>query len=234
MKDLMSSLKIFLIMLALICSSTIDASENSLNDVNNPKYKISIEKYFPLDENMVLHYDSNFGPTHYITKKSGGEYIQEYESDEFFSAQNIKLMGNSVFITKIEQEIDVLLFISHSISVTYNEPALILPLSLSLTEEWIWQGIEYVGDRIDTITITGKLTGYEEINCKAGTFNCLRFDYEISKASGKLTKFTEWREKDIGIVKLTADVSQKGFAGMMISLLGYDDIYFELEKIDIL
>ena len=230
----MNSIKIFLIILTFIYSATINASENSLKDGNNPKDKISIEKYFPLDENMVLHYDSNFGPTNYITKKSGGEYIQEYQSDEFFSAQNIKLIGNSVFITKIEQEVDVLLFISHSISVTYNEPALLLPLSLELNEKWTWHGIEYVDEKIDTITITGKLTGYEEIKCKAGTFNCLRFDYEISKASGKLTKFTEWREKDIGIVKLTADVSQKGFAGMMISLLGYDDIYFELEKIDIL
>lgn len=230
----MKSLKIFLIMLALICSSTIDASDNPLNNVNNPKDKISIEKYFPLDENIVLQYNSNFGTTSYITKKSGGEYIQEYESEEFFSAQNIKIIDNSVFITKIEQEVDIFMFISHSIAVTYSEPALILPLSVDFNEEWSWKGIEYVGDKIDTITITGKLTGYEEINCKAGTFNCLRFDYEISKASGKVTKFTEWREKDIGIVKLTADVSQKGFAGMMISLLGYDDIYFELEKIDII
>ena len=230
----MNSIKIFLMIVTFIYSKAIYASDNSLNDGNNRKDKISIEKYFPLDENMILHYDSNFGPTNYITKKSGGEYIQEYKSDEFFSAQNIKLMGNSVFITKIEQEVDVLLFISHSISVTYNEPALLLPLSLELNEKWTWHGIEYVDEKIDTITITGKLAGYEEIKCKAGTFNCLRFDYEISKASGKLTKFTEWREKDIGIVKLTADVSQKGFAGMMISLLGYDDIYFELEKIDIL
>jgi hypothetical protein len=229
----MHSLKIFLLTV-LSFTTTICAFEKALNIGNNPSEKISIEKYFPLDENLVLQYNSNFGPTNYTTKKSGGEYIQEYISDEFFSAQNIRLLNNSVFITKIEQEVDVLLFISHSISVTYNEPALILPLSLELNEKWIWHGIEYVDDKIDTITITGKLTGYEEINCKAGTFNCLRFDYEISKASGKLTKFTEWREKDIGIVKLTADVSQKGFAGMMISLLGYDEIYFELEKINIL
>ena len=231
----MNSLKIFITIFTFSSIiTTFYGAENSPNTGNNPKDKISIEKYFPLDENMVLHYDSNFGPTNYTTKKSGGEYVQEYESDEFFSAQNIKLIGNSVFITKIEQEVDVLLFISHSISVTYNEPALLLPLSLELNEKWTWHGIEYVDDKIDTITITGKLSGYEEINCKAGTFNCLRFDYEISKASGKLTKFTEWREKDIGVVKLNADVSQKGFAGMMISLLGYDEIYFELEKIKIL
>lgn len=231
----MHSLKIFLtIFAAMSFATTVFASENSLTTGNNPTEKISIEKYFPLDEKLVLHYNSNFGPTSYTTKKSREEYIQEYVSDEFFSAQNIKLLNNSVFITKIEQEVDVLLFISHSISVTYNEPALLLPLSLELNEKWTWHGIEYVDDKIDTIRISGKLTGYEEINCKAGTFNCLRFDYEISKASGKLTKFTEWREKDIGIVKLTADVSQKGFAGMMISLLGYDEIYFELEKINIL
>ncbi len=231
----MHSLKTFFTIFAIISfATTIFTFDKSLNIGNNPIEKISIEKYFPLDENLVLHYNSNFGPTNYTTKKSGGEYIQEYKSDEFFSAQNIKIKDNSVFIIKMEQEVDVLMFISHTIAVTYSEPALLLPLSLAVNEEWSWKGIEYVDEHIDTITITGKLAGFEEIVCEAGTFNCLRFDYKISKASGKVTKFTEWREKEIGIVKLTADVSQKGFAGLMINLLGYDDIYFELEKINIL
>jgi hypothetical protein len=231
----MHSLKLFLTIFAVISfSTTVFTFENSLTTGNNPSEKISIEQYFPLDENLVLQYNSNFGPTNYTTKKSGGGYVQEYKSDEFFSAQNIKIIDNSVFITKMEQEVDVLMFISHNITVTYSEPALLLPLSVTLNEEWSWKGIEYVDEHIDTITITGKLTGFEEIVCEAGTFNCLRFDYKISKASGKVTNFTEWREKDIGIVKLVADVSQKGFAGMMISLLGYDDIYFELEKVNIL
>jgi hypothetical protein len=226
--------KFFTVFILLLIAATGYTAELFPLIGNNTSEKISIEKYFPLDENLVLQYDSNFGKTNYKTKKSGIEFIQEYASDEFFSAQNVRVIGNSVFITRMEQEVDVFLFVSHRISVKYNEPALLLPLSLAINEEWSWQGIEFIEENIDTIQIAGKLIGYEEIDCKAGKFNCLRFDYVISKSSGKVTRFTEWREKDIGIVKLTADVSQKGFAGMMISLLGYDDIYFELEQIEIL
>jgi hypothetical protein len=224
----------FILYFVIFFSLEVLAKENLPNEKSEPADKVLIAKYFPLEENQVLLYKSNFGPTKYTLIKTGEEYTQEYKSDKFFSTQNIKLIDNSVFIMSMEQEVDVLLFITHGISVTYNEPALILPLSLELTEEWIWKGVEYIDEKIDTVTITGRLAGFEEISCKAGIFNCLRFDYVISKSSGKVTKFSEWREKDIGIVKLTADVSQKGFAGMMINLLGYDDIYFELEKIEIL
>jgi hypothetical protein len=231
----MNSFKIFFLSIIIATFTLIIyAGKNNPNDKNNTVEKISIAKYFPLNESIGLQYNSNFGKTNYTLIKSGEDYIQKFKSDDFFSAQSIKLIDNSIFLTSMEQEVDVLLFISHGIFVTYNEPALLLPLNLEIGEEWNWKGIEYIDERTDTVTISGKLTGFEVIDCEAGKFNCLRFDYEISKASGKLTRFTEWREENIGIVKLTADVSQKGFAGLMISLLGYDDIFFELEKINIL
>jgi len=67
---------------------------------------------------------------------------------------------------------------------------------------------------------------------EAGKFNCVKFQIDIrKKKSGTHTKFYEWRTPKIGLVKLEAYIDSKGFIGSIMSILGYDEMKFELKKI---
>jgi hypothetical protein len=74
--------------------------------------------------------------------------------------------------------------------------------------------------------------GDEMLNTEAGEFNCKKINYVIKKSSGKVTKYYEWRTPGIGLVKFEADLDPKGFIGTLQGLLGYDEIYFTLKKVE--
>lgn len=189
--------------------------------------------YFPFDSTKKLIYESTFGETECTTKLNGNNYLQEFKSDDFEMFQHINIIGKNYCVIDLQQEIDVFLFITHSIDAKYNEPAQMVKLPLSQNEEWTWTGFEYHDDDedADSLSITTKYTGDELITTPAGEFNCKKLEYVIRKSSGTVTKYYEWRAKDIGLVKLEADLDPKGFVGTIQGLLGYDDIYFNLKDI---
>ncbi len=193
----------------------------------------SIDKdYYPLDVNTKMIYESTFGETTCITRKDGDNYQQEFKSDGFEMFQRLGFVDDSYVVIDLQQEIDVFLFITHSVDVNYGEPAQMIGLPLVQGETWEWTGVEYIDDNVDTLFITAEYTGDEIITTPAGEFNCKKVNYVIKKSSGKVTRYYEWRTPDIGLVKLEADFDPKGFAGMIQGLLGYGEIYFTLKSVE--
>ena len=188
--------------------------------------------YFLLDVNKKMIFDSTFGETTCTTRKDGDNYQQEFKSDGFEMFQRLGFVDGSYAVIDLQQEIDVFLFITHSVDVRYSKPAQMIGLPLVQGEIWEWTGVEYIGDNVDTLFISAEYLDDEMITTPAGKFDCKKVNYVIRKSSGKVTRYYEWRTPGIGLVKLEADLDPKGFAGMIQGLLGYDDIYFTLKSVE--
>lgn len=187
--------------------------------------------YFPVDTSLKLIYDSSLGEAESTIKKEDKSYIFDMRNDDFFFIQTIHLENDSVYLTKLDQEIDVFLFITAGVKVTYDQPSLRFPFPLSIGDKWIWNGVEFIDDEHrDTISITGQVLGSEMVETEAGTFDCVKFQIDINKKRGN-TRFYEWRTPGIGLVKLEAYLNTNGFIGSIMSLLGYDEMSFVLKKI---
>jgi hypothetical protein len=189
-------------------------------------------EYFPFDPNTKLTYETTFGETICVTRLDGEEYVQQLKSDDFEMNQRLNIIDDNYCVVELQQEIDVFLFITHSVDVTYNEPARLVGLPLKENEKWEWTGIEYIDDKADTLFVTTVYAGDEVVKTQAGEFNCKKINYVIKKSSGKETRYYEWRTPGIGLVKFEADLDPKGFIGTLHGLLGYDEIYFNLKKVE--
>ena len=190
-------------------------------------------EYFPINPSLKLVYNSSLGEAFADIKKNGNSYVLDLRNDDFNFTQTVQVENDTVFLTKLDQNVDVFLFISSSISVSYNRPYLRFPFPLKKGDSWNWDGVEYIDGRDpDTIKVSGKVLGYENLVTEAGTFDCVKFQIDIRKKKrGTHTKFYEWRTPDIGLVKLEAFIDSKGFIGTVMNLLGYDEMKFELKDI---
>lgn len=229
--------KIFLFAGILLFSGVLNSDvlsqlyDNDKN-INLGEVKIGAD-YFPTNPSLKLVYNSSMGEAYAEIKKKGNSYIMDLRNDDFFFVQTIYVENDTIFLTKLDQEVDVFLFISSSSSVTYNRPYLRFPFPLSINDKWNWDGVEYIDEENpDTISVSGKVLGKELVKTEAGNFDCVKFQIDIrKKKSGTHTKFYEWRTPKIGLVKLEAFIDSKGFIGTIINLLGYDEMIFELKKI---
>jgi hypothetical protein len=190
-------------------------------------------EYFPTDPELKLVYNSSMGEAYAEIKQKGNNFIMDLRNDDFYFVQTVYVENDTIFLTKLEQEVDVFLFISSSASVTYSRPYLRFPFPLKKNDGWAWTGVEYIDEENpDTITVSGKVLGQEIVETEAGKFNCMKFQIDIHKQKrGTHTKFYEWRAPKIGLVKLEAFIDSKGFIGTIMNLLGYDEMKFELKKI---
>jgi hypothetical protein len=230
--------KIILVLLYCILIPIIAASDPSKesfavnHNYSREDYSIGPE-YFPTNTTLKMVYSSSMGEAYAEIKKKGKSYVMDLRNDDFYFIQTVHVENDTIFLTKLEQEVDVFLFISSSSSVTYNRPYLRFPFPLKKNDTWNWEGVEYIDDRDpDTINVSGKVLGYEKLVTEAGTFDCVKFQIDIRKKKrGTHTKFYEWRTPDIGLVKLEAFIDSKGFIGTVMNLLGYDEMIFELKEI---
>lgn len=208
---------------SLIVDSKI---ENNLDEIEISK------DYFPVDPSLKLAYNSSMGEAYAKIKKNGSSYIMDLRNDDFYFIQTVYVENDTIFLTKLDQNVDVFLFISSSTTVTYNRPYLRFPFPLKNNDSWTWNGIEYINEKNpDTIKVSGKVLVEEIVETEAGKFNCVKFQIDIfKKKSGSHTKFYEWRTPKIGLVKLEAFIDSKGFIGTVMNLLGYDEMKFELKK----
>ena len=189
--------------------------------------------YFPTDPSLKLIYNSSMGEAYAVIKRKGNNYVMDLRNDDFYFIQTVHVANDTVFLTKLEQEVDVFLFISSSASVTYNRPYLRFPFPLKNNDSWTWNGVEYIDEENpDSIKVSGRVLGSETVQTEAGKFECVKFQIDINKKkSGSHTRFYEWRTPKIGLVKLEAFIDSKGFIGTIMNLLGYDEMKFELKKI---
>jgi len=226
--------KLSSIIILLIFPVLVHPSDNksNRNQKNHSGLQIGSD-YFPTDPSLKLSYNSSMGDAEAVIKQVGNNFVMDLRNDDFFFVQTIHVENDTIFLTKLDQEVDVFLFISSGSSVTYNRPYLRFPFPLSINDEWNWNGVEFIdGENPDTISVSGKVLGEELIETEAGSFTCVKFQIDIrKKKSGSHTKFYEWRAPDIGLVRLEAFIDSKGFIGTIINLLGYDEMKFELKKI---
>jgi hypothetical protein len=213
----------------MIVFSNYNEKDESLNSFSGTITKV----YFPTNPSLKLSYNSSMGEAQAVIKQVGNNYIIDLRNDDFYFVQTVHVENDTIFLTKLDQEVDVFLFISSGSSVTYNRPYLRFPFPLSINDNWNWNGVEYIdGEDPDTISVSGKVLGKELVETEAGNFDCVKFQIDIrKKKSGSHTKFYEWRTPKIGLVKLEAFIDSKGFIGTIINLLGYDEMKFELKKI---
>ncbi len=216
------------LLLILICFGV--SSIIAAKGIEETKY-VGLE-YFPFDTNKKLIYETTFGEASSVIKSQGDEYVQELKSDDFIMNQRLNIIDDKYCVIDLQQEIDVFLFITHSVDVTYNEPARLISLPLKEYKKWEWTGVEYINDKVDTLFITTEYVGDEIVSTEAGEFNCKKINYVIKKSSGKVTKYYEWRTPGIGLVKFEADLDPKGFIGTLQGLLGYDEINFTLKRVE--
>jgi len=227
-KILLSTISIFLITGFAINNNEIF---NGPDLVMDPDMEFGAE-YFSTDKDLVLYYESNFGEAKSLVKNDGEKLILDMRSDDFIFIQDVVVRNDSVYLTRLEEEVDVLFFFSADQMVTYNEPALRIPFPMKAGQTWKWEGIEYIDeDKADSIVISGELLGMEIVSTAAGEFECIKIQTDIHKKSGVHTRFYEWRTPKIGLVKLEAQMDTKGFIGTIIDLLGYDSMYFSLIRV---
>ncbi|OGU67491.1 MAG: hypothetical protein A2W30_10760 [Ignavibacteria bacterium RBG_16_36_9] len=229
--------KIFLLASILLFSGVLNSdilSHLSDNEINLYLDEVYIgPDYFPTDPSLKLVYNSSMGEAHAVIKKKGNSYIMDLRNDDFYFVQTVHVANDTVFLTKLDQEVDVFLFISSSASITYNRPYLRFPFPLRKDDTWTWNGVEYIDEENpDTIKVAGKVLGGEVVETEAGKFDCVKFQIDINKKkSGSHTKFYEWRAPNIGLVKLEAFIDSEGFIGTVMNLIGYDEMKFELKEI---
>ena len=229
--------KIFLLASILLFSGVLNSdilSHCSDNEINLYLDEVNIgPDYFPTDPSLKLVYNSSMGEAYAEIKKIGNSYIMDLRNDDFYFVQTVHVANDTVFLTKLDQEVDVFLFISSSASVTYSRPYLRFPFPLKKDDTWTWNGVEYIDEENpDTIKVAGKVLGREMVETVAGKYDCVKFQIDINKKkSGSHTKFYEWRTPKIGLVKLDAFIDSKGLIGTVMNLLGYDEMKFELKEI---
>ena len=229
------AVKIFftITILVLLVAASDFSGINRIDGNASSMPKEITSEYFSVDPSLKLVYDSNFGEALSIIEKKGNDYVLDMRNDDFFFVQTVHVKNDTVYVTKLDEEVDVFLFISAGVTVTYDNPSLRFPFPLSFDGSWQWTGVELIdGANPDTINISGKVLGNELINTEAGDFDCVKFQIDIKKKkSGSYTKFYEWRTPKIGLVKLEAYIDSKGFIGTIMDLLGYDQMNFILKKI---
>jgi len=203
-----------------------------INSEFNDEMIIGTE-YFITDPALKLVYNSSLGEANAAIEQNDNNYIINLSNDKFYFIQTVYVENDTIFLTKLDQKVDVFLFISSKTSVTYSHPYLRFPFPLKNNDSWTWNGVEYIDKKNpDTIKVSGKVIGREMVETEAGKFDCVKFQIDIrKKKSGSHTKFYEWRTPKIGLVKLEAFIDAKGFIGTVMNLLGYDEMKFELKKI---
>ena len=225
---------IFSAILIVIASASVIFSEINNKDYSILPFKNEVTAdYFPIDSSLKLIYNSSFGEAYATIQQNGNNYVLDLSNDDFNFTQTVYFQNDTVYLTKLDQRVDVFLFISSKISVTYNRPYLRFPFPLKSNDDWAWNGIEFIDEKSpDSIMVVGKVLGEELIDTPAGKFNSVKFQIDIfKKKSGSHTKFYEWRTPQIGLVKLEAHIDSKGFIGKIMKVLGYDEMKFELKKI---
>lgn len=212
-------------------------NENNLSDdstnalTSEPQQEIyNIFEYQPT-EDIKLIYDSDFGETTSRIEITDEGYLDINENDDFSYIQKMRSDDNGIYLLKADQEIDLFLFISKEMKTEYPSPPLQLPKRIFVGQEWVWEGIKVENEDSITVRTVAKVIGEESITVPAGTFDALRIQFDITTSEGEHSVINQWIAKNVGRVKMHVIMDGGGFIGTILSLLGYDDIEFNLKEI---
>jgi hypothetical protein len=204
-----------------------------INVYSSPKEKSLIysSSYFPINNNIVLIYESSFGES--VSKYfSDGEFtVSSSEADKFKYKQTLLIKEDGIYVKETYQFLKVLLFIKKEETFTYSKPLLRFPLPLTPGMEWRWEGDEYSKSGTHNVVVTGKVIKKESVITKAGTFEAIKLESVVEGSSNSKNTVTEWYVEGIGLIKAKIIIEGGGVMGFLRDILGYGTIEFELKEI---
>jgi len=197
----------------------------------NKKSLIYSSSYFPINNNIVLIYESSFGES--VSKYfSDGEFtVSSSEADKFKYKQTLLIKKDGIYVKETYQYLKVLLFIKKEETFTYSKPLLRFPLPLTPGMEWRWEGDEYSSSGTNKVVVTGKVIKKESVITKAGTFEAIKLESVVEGSSNSKNTVTEWYVEGIGLIKAKIIIEGGGIMGFLRDILGYGTIEFELKEI---
>ena len=187
---------------------------------------ISILNHFPLVDGLKWRYESNMGEVTSWVTLADDQYTVTSESSPLDIKQVFRLTPEGLIL--VEAEMDTWLTSDRR---TYLPSLLRFPLTVTVGEEWIWEGKELVDDDIINSVVKGKIVGWEVITVPAGTYRCLNVLITTTSDDGTTTSSTQWLAPGVGIVKADIAVDAGGFSGFIITILGFDTYNLELAEI---
>lgn len=193
--------------------------------------KTDIEGGQFLKSKKIMVYNSTFGKTISSYEKKDSLYIMTTEGEDFYYRQSYLLNDKGIFIKDTYQKMSPMIFVNIEDKYTYNRPVMRLPLPIVANNTWEWRGVEYCDDEKSNLTVKGKILSTETVKTKAGTFETTVVETTISSENGTENKLTEWINKDYGIIKSEVKINGGGVMGIVRDILGYGNIFFELEEI---
>ncbi len=188
-------------------------------------------EYFPVNKNKVFIYDSDFGETELKISQEGNLNIFTFKADNFTYRQKLLVNDEGVFVKETYQKMKLLLVISQEGTFTYSEPMPRIKFPIDAGKEWNWKGKEYDDKNVNSLSVNARIEKIEKIKIQAGTFNAVKMVTTVLSSVGTKSKVTEWFAKDIGLVKMVAEVEGGGVVGTARDLLGLSEIVFELKEI---
>lgn len=220
----------------LLLTTFLTISNYKIKSEINPN-KIELDKpvlsneYFPVNKNKILLYDSDFGESELKVTKESNLNVFTFSGDDFTYRQKLLVNDSGVFVKETYQKIKVLLVLSSEGTFTYSDPLPRIKFPINAGNAWNWKGKEFDEDEVHTLDVNSKIENVETIKVPAGTFKAIKIYTTVNSSKGTKSKVTEWYAKDIGLVKMIADVEGGGIIGTARDLLGLGEIVFELKEI---
>ncbi|MBN1637627.1 MAG: DUF3108 domain-containing protein [Ignavibacteriales bacterium] len=187
-------------------------------------------EYFPLNKNFNYKFESNFGKTTGKFNQNGKYFTINYLAEDGKLKYTLFKDSTGIYLTKTETDVDVFLGISSTSSITYDRPILRIPFPLMLGQTWKWEGYEIEDGERRKIKVEGKVLGEEDMNTPIGKFECLKIRIKFTSEEGANNTITEWLAPNVGAVKIYAKLESTGIAGFFQTLLGLDEIYFNITE----
>lgn len=221
------------ITLLLLLSSFLAAQPTAENDFftkrGDKSGKVFDADYFPLRTDTYKIFDSNIGETIIETDSTEEGIFQYYYTSVMEYGQQFEFQPTGLHFSKTFFE--ALAFFGRE--VHYKKPPLRIPFPLQVGDEWLWEGTEEAGGEEYSLTIRGKALAAETVSTPAGNFACLKIEIAIEESDGTKNVLTEWLAEDIGVVKATGKLTGgDGIATMMTEVMGWDEVYFNLIRIE--
>jgi hypothetical protein len=210
-------------------------NSNLKSEINNDGYynskTVLTSEYFPANHNKILVYESDFGDTELNVSQEANLSVFTFKADDFTYRQKFIVNDEGVFVKETYQKMKVLLVISQEGTYTYSEPLPRIKFPVEAGKEWNWKGKEYNEEGINSLDVTGQIEKIEKIKTQAGTFDAIKMVTTIKSSAGTMNKVSEWFVKDLGLVKMVAEINGGGLLGTARDLLGLSEIIFELKEI---
>jgi hypothetical protein len=187
---------------------------------------ISLSEYFPLGDGFAWRYNSNLGEVKSSVAVEGDRVTVDSRSRRLDIVQVYLISPEGVLLTSARS--DAFLFSSRR---TYHPFLLRFPAAVKIGQTWEWEGKEVV-DRKTIIKsrVEGIIKGREKVTVPAGDFDCLKVTVKTVSSDGTVSTSTQWLASGVGIVKAEVDIAAGGLSGFIISLLGFDTYFLELEE----